>query len=255
AAGVARRVATQCPLLVTLTLLTQGQQPWAQPQQVNGVLGVSVLLSPALPPNKMVKEIEWSFSNGDGASIRVAEFGPGSFEHPNPKDRFKDELEMFNKTALKIRALERGDSGVYGARIKLQPALVEDPFFNLFISEPLPDPEIQSWLLSRSPMWCHLMLWCHIPSGSRGGVRVHPLCSSVLRVGVQPSSPNTTLTCRVWHDLEERSQSIDLASMCWSGGEGSMEGSEGRGPSQQLFPARLWGSDRSSSSAWCFPKS
>ncbi|XP_029882632.1 SLAM family member 9-like [Aquila chrysaetos chrysaetos] len=159
-----------CLFGVALLTAAAGFAAWAQPQQVNGVLGVSVLLSPALPPNKMVKEIEWSFSNGDGASIRVAEFGPGSFEHPNPKDRFKDELEMFNKTALKIRALERGDSGVYGARIKLQPALVEDPFFNLFISEPLPDPEIQSWLLSRSPMWCHLMLWCHIPSGAGGTI-------------------------------------------------------------------------------------
>lgn len=82
------------------------------------------------------------------------------------------------------------------------------------------------------------MLWCHIPigtggtviwmkpQGEPGGVTVHPLCSSVLHVGVQPSSPDTTLTCRVWRDLEERIPSIDLASMCWSRGEGSMEGSE-----------------------------
>ncbi|XP_069650463.1 uncharacterized protein [Haliaeetus albicilla] len=190
-----------------------------------------MLLSPALPLNKTVKEIEWSFSDGDGATIQVAEFGPGGFERPDPKDRFKDRLETFNKTALKIRALQRGDSGVYGARIKLQPAVVEDQFFNLSISEPLPDPEIQSWLLSKSPVWCHLMLWCHIPSGTGGtviwmkprgelgGVGAHPLCSSVLHVGVQPSSPNTTLTYRVWHDLEERIRSIDLASMCWSGGD------------------------------------
>ena len=92
-----------------------------------------MLLSPALPPNKTVKEIEWSFSIGAGATIQVAEFGPGSFERPDPKDRFKDRLEMFNETALRIRALERGDSGVYGARIKLHPALGEDQLFNLSV--------------------------------------------------------------------------------------------------------------------------
>ncbi|XP_059688074.1 uncharacterized protein LOC132319997 [Gavia stellata] len=202
----------------------------AQLQQVNGVLGGSVLLSPALPPNKMVKEIEWSFSDSAGAAVQVAEFGPGGFERPDPKDRFKDRLEMFNEMALKIGALERGDSGVYGARIKLYPVLVEDQFFNLSVYEPLRDPKIQSWLLSKSPAWCHLMLQCHVPSGTGGtvtwmelhgeprGVRVHPLCSGVLHVVVQPGSPNTTLTCRAWHALEERSQSIDLASVCWSGG-------------------------------------
>ncbi|XP_072703016.1 uncharacterized protein [Ciconia boyciana] len=105
----------------------------AQPRQVNGVLGGSVLLSPALPPNKTVKEIEWSFSAGAGATIQVAEFGPRGFERPDPKDRFKDRLEMFNETALKIGALERGDGGVYGARIKLHPALVEDQSFSLSV--------------------------------------------------------------------------------------------------------------------------
>ena len=109
-------------------------QAWAQLQQLNSILGGSVLLSAALPPNKTVKEIEWSFSAGAGATIQVAEFGPGGFERPDPKDRFKDRLEMFNETALRIRALERGDSGVYGARIKLHPAPVEDQAFSLAVS-------------------------------------------------------------------------------------------------------------------------
>lgn len=119
-----------------------------------------MLLSPALPPNKTVKEIEWSFSAGAGAMIQVAEFGPGGFERPDPNDRFKQRLEMFNETALKIRALERGDSGVYGARIKLHPALVEDQTFNLSVYGERPHaevwqgenrntPERQSWGLDR----------------------------------------------------------------------------------------------------------
>ncbi|KAM6037679.1 SLAM family member 9-like [Theristicus caerulescens] len=225
-----------CLLGVALLAAAVSFAARAQPRQVNGVLGGSVLLSLALPSNRMVKEIEWSFSDGTGTTIRVAEFGPGGFKRPDPKDRFKDRLEMFSKTVLRIRALERGDSGVYGARIKLQPALVEDQSFSLSVYEPLPDPEIQSWLLSKSPAWCHLMLQCHVPNGTRGtvawmkpwgeseGVRVHPVCSGVLRVGVQPGSPNSTLTCRAWRALEERSRSIDLASVCWSGGDGVRPG-------------------------------
>ena len=92
-----------------------------------------MLLSPALLPNKTVKEIEWSFSSGTGTTIQVAEFGPDSFNRPDPKDRFKDRLEMVNKTALRIGVLERGDSGVYGARLKLHPALVEDQSFHLSV--------------------------------------------------------------------------------------------------------------------------
>ncbi|XP_054038733.1 uncharacterized protein LOC128901019 isoform X2 [Rissa tridactyla] len=121
---------------VALLATTIGFAARAQPRQVNGVLGGSVLLSPLLPRNKTVKEIEWSFSAGAGATIQVAEFGPGGFKRPDPKDRFKERLEMFNATALKIRALERGDSGVYGARIKLHPALVEDQSFNLSVYGP-----------------------------------------------------------------------------------------------------------------------
>lgn len=92
-----------------------------------------MLLSPALPPGSRVKEIEWSFSAGAGATIQVAEFGPGGFERPDPHDRFKQRLEMLNATALRIGGLELGDSGVYGARIKLHPALVEDQAFNLSV--------------------------------------------------------------------------------------------------------------------------
>nr|XP_009683549.1 PREDICTED: SLAM family member 5-like [Struthio camelus australis] len=206
-------------------------QAWAQPRQVNGVLGGSVLLSPALPPDARVREIEWSFSAGTGTTIQVAEFSPGRFERPDPGDRFKQRLEMFNETALRIGALELGDSGVYGARIKLHPALVEDQSFNLSVFEPLPDPEIQSWLLSKTPAWCNISLHCHVPSGTRGtvtwmnphgdqgGLRVHPVSGGMLSVEVQPSSVNISFTCRVRSAMEERRRSIDLQSVCWNGGE------------------------------------
>ncbi|XP_075032022.1 SLAM family member 8-like [Calonectris borealis] len=153
------------PWLLAPLLVVAGATA-TQPRRVYGVLGGSVLLSPVLPPNKTVKEIEWSFSAGAGATIEVAEFGPGSFKRPDPKDRFKDRLEMFNETALKIGALERGDSGVYGARIKLYPTLVEDQSFNLSVYGPVPAPEIQHRLLSLSTQGCNITLRCWVPAGS-----------------------------------------------------------------------------------------
>lgn len=93
-----------------------------------------MLLSPALPPGSRVKEIEWSFSAGAGATIQVAEFGPGGFERPDPHDRFKQRLEMPNATALRIGGLEPGDSGIYGVWIKYNStAEVEDQAFNLSV--------------------------------------------------------------------------------------------------------------------------
>uniref|UniRef100_A0A8B9NPT9 Ig-like domain-containing protein n=1 Tax=Accipiter nisus TaxID=211598 RepID=A0A8B9NPT9_9AVES len=208
-------------------------QARAQPQEVNGVLGGTVLLSPALPPNKTVKEIEWSFSDGDGATIQVAEFGPSGFERPDPKDRFKDRLEMFNKLALKIRALERGDSGVYGARIKLQPALVEDQFFNLSIYESVPSPRTRSQLLASTLEWCNLTLQCQ--GAGKGAVNVtwkkdniirdltsdrHQLSpdGTTLRLALPPTAANVTYACTVSNPADQKVVLFDLQAICQSGG-------------------------------------
>ncbi|XP_040474308.1 SLAM family member 5-like isoform X1 [Falco naumanni] len=208
-------------------------QARAQPRQVNGVLGGSVVLSPALPPNKTVKEIEWSFSAGAGATIQVAELGPGGFERPDPRDRFKDRLEMFNQTALRIVALERGDSGVYGARIKLHPALVEDQFFNLSVYESVPSPRTRSQLLASTLEWCNLTLQCQ--GAGKGAVNVtwkkdsiiwdptsdrHQLSpdGTTLRLALPPTAANVTYACTVSNPADQKVVLFDLQAICQSGG-------------------------------------
>ncbi|XP_052653922.1 uncharacterized protein LOC128146532 [Harpia harpyja] len=208
----------------------------AQPQQVNGVLGGSVLLSLALSPNKTVKEIEWSFSVGAGATIQVAEFGPGGFKHPGPKDQFKDRLEMFNKTALKIGALEQGDSGVYGAWIKLHPAVVENQSFNLSVygeqlqSRPVPVPGIRHRLLSLTTQGCNVTLRCWVPAGSDaeavwqlGSSPRTPwgqLCedSQTLCLAVPASTFNSSYTCVARNPIQEKNTSIRLDALCQQAG-------------------------------------
>ncbi|XP_064330863.1 SLAM family member 5-like isoform X2 [Phalacrocorax carbo] len=218
------------PWLLASLLLVAGAEV-TQPQQVNGVLGESVLLSPTLPPNKKVKEIEWSFSAGTGTTIQVAEFGPGGFKRPDPKDRFKDRLEMFNETALKIRALERGDSGVYGARIILHPALVEDQSFNLSVYGPVQAPEIQHQLLSSSTQGCNVSLQCRVPDGS-GAEAAWQLGSSLwaewgelredkrtLLLAVPATAFNSCYTCVARNPISERNVSICLDTLCQQQGK------------------------------------
>ncbi|XP_069734490.1 SLAM family member 8-like [Phaenicophaeus curvirostris] len=209
-------------LLATLFVVAAQEQP----QHVNGALGGSVLLAPALPPNKTVKKIEWTFSDGTGNTIQVAEFGAGGFKRPDPKDRFKDRLEMFNKTMLKIRALERGDTGVYGARIKLHPALVEDQSFNLSVYGPVPVPEIQAQHLSMSTQGCNLTLRCWVPAGTGAeatwqlssilGTPWGQLCwdKQTLCLSVPTSAFNSSYTCLAHNPLEEQNVTVRVDTLC-----------------------------------------
>lgn len=110
-------------------MAVQGQSP---PRQVNGVLGGSVVLSVNIAPRAKVKEVEWSYRAGPGPALLLALFRDGRFERPDPSDRFKQRIELYNET-LRIKALELNDSGVFGARIKLFPAIVEDQIFRLAV--------------------------------------------------------------------------------------------------------------------------
>uniref|UniRef100_A0A8B9F419 Ig-like domain-containing protein n=1 Tax=Amazona collaria TaxID=241587 RepID=A0A8B9F419_9PSIT len=243
-------------------------QARTQPRQVNGVLGGAVLLSPALPPNRTVKEVEWSFSAGTGATIQVAELARGGFERPDPKDRFKDRLEAFNQTGLRISALQRGDSGVYGARVKLHPAMVEDQFFNLSIYESVPSPRTRSQLLASTLEWCNVTLQCQ--GSGKGAVNVtwkqdniewersserHQLSpdGTTLRLWLPPAATNGTLACTVSNPADRRVVLFDLGAICQAGGEpraprSGRDRSGSRSPpppplSAGLCPGRGWGGE------------
>ncbi|XP_077646687.1 uncharacterized protein LOC144248395 [Lonchura striata] len=201
----------------------------AAPRPVHGVLGGSVLLAPALPPNRTVKEIEWSFSGGTGATIQVAEVGPGGFERPDPRDRFGRRLEPVNGTALRLRQLQRGDSGVFGARIKLQPALVDDQAFNLTVHEAVPSPRTRSQLLASTLHWCNLTLQCQ--GSGHGAVNVswawaepgpawHRLSpdGTTLRVALPPAATNATYACTVSNPADSKVALFHLHSLCQGAG-------------------------------------
>ncbi|NWR40521.1 SLAF8 protein, partial [Tachuris rubrigastra] len=138
-----------------------------------------------------------------------------------------------NETALRIRRLERGDSGVYGARIKLHPALVEDQTFNLSVYESVPSPRTRSQLLASTVEWCNLTLQCQ--GSGKGAVNVtwkrdsltwdlipdrHQLSpdGTTLRVNLPPTAANVTYACTVSNPADQKVALFDLQTICQGGG-------------------------------------
>ncbi|XP_068519047.1 SLAM family member 8-like [Anas acuta] len=213
------------PQLLTLLLIAAGSVG-AQLQPVSGVRGRSVLLSPALPYSSEVKTAEWYFRGSTRKKIRVAEFGPEGFERPDPHDRFKQRLEMPNATALRIGGLELGDSGIYRVLIKYNSTTeVEDQDFNLSVYDPVPTPQIQTQLLSRSPQGCNVTLNCSLPppaiaqtswhlDKTSGTLWGHSGDGQTLWLTIPPDALDATYTCVARSPAEEQSSSISLSALC-----------------------------------------
>ncbi|NXR33052.1 SLAF5 protein, partial [Zosterops hypoxanthus] len=142
---------------------------------------------------------------------------------------------LLNGTGLRIRDLQRGDSGVFGARIKLQPALVDDQSFNLTVYESVPTPRTRSQLLASTLEWCNLTLQCQ--GSGKGAVNVtwqrdsltwgqlgtggrHQLSpdGTTLRVALPPTAANVTYTCTVSNPADRKVALFDLQSLCQGGG-------------------------------------
>ncbi|XP_063002369.1 SLAM family member 5-like [Elgaria multicarinata webbii] len=205
-------------------------------RQVNGVLGGSAVLSVNIGPQAKVKEIEWSYRAGTGPALLVALFRDGKFERPDPSDRFKQRIDMYNET-LRIKALELNDTGVFGARVKLLPAIVEDQIFHLAVYEPVLTPRIQSQLVSSTPKWCNVTLQCLSPGKGpvnvtwRKGNPIRDLGSSdkyqvspdgrTLRLSLLPTNLNTTYSCMASNPIEHKIVSFDLQRICQSGVQAS----------------------------------
>ncbi|XP_015266146.1 PREDICTED: leucine-rich repeats and immunoglobulin-like domains protein 1 [Gekko japonicus] len=189
-----------------------------QPRRVNGVLGGSVVLSAS--------------QAGSGPALLIALFRDGKFDRPDPSDRFEERIEMFNET-LRIKPLELNDSGVFGARVKIFPALVEDQLFQLMVYEPVLTPRIQSQLISSTPSGCNVTLQCLSPGKGRVNVTwrkgnpIQDLGSTdryqvspdgrTLRLSLQPTSLNTTYSCMASNPIEHKIVYFDLQRICQSG--------------------------------------
>ncbi|KAJ6652427.1 hypothetical protein lerEdw1_011545 [Lerista edwardsae] len=107
--------------------------PVQNPLRVSGVRGGSALLPVAVAPPQPVSEIEWKFQGKAGLALLVAKVEGGRLERPNPRDRFRQRLEMASETALRIRALEMEDSGAFHARVRLATGALQEHVFHLAV--------------------------------------------------------------------------------------------------------------------------
>ncbi|XP_069651607.1 uncharacterized protein [Haliaeetus albicilla] len=157
------------------------------------------------------------------------------FTSPSSLKNKAVEGEMFNKTALKIRALEQSDSGVYRAWIKLHLDVVENQSFNLSVyserlqSRLVPVPGIQHQLLSLTTQGCNVTLWCWVPAGSDAEaiwqLSSSPrtpwgqLCedSQTLCLAMPASTFNSSYTCVARNPIQEKNTSIPLDALCQQG--------------------------------------
>uniref|UniRef100_A0A8C9F6X8 Ig-like domain-containing protein n=1 Tax=Pavo cristatus TaxID=9049 RepID=A0A8C9F6X8_PAVCR len=190
------------------------------------VLGGSVLLSPVLPPGSRVKEIEWSFSSGAGATIQVAEFGPGGFERPDPQDRFKQLDPNLSHPMLGLPSPPSwGPFSHHPKQLQAGCALHRDAgqcdvseqscamlTHSLLGAESVPRPRTHSQLLASTLEWCNLTLQCQ--GTGKGAVNVTwrrdngrqelgtdrsqlSPDGTTLRLALQPGTANATYTCTV----------------------------------------------------------
>uniref|UniRef100_A0ACB8G6Y9 Uncharacterized protein n=1 Tax=Sphaerodactylus townsendi TaxID=933632 RepID=A0ACB8G6Y9_9SAUR len=198
------------------------------PVQVNGILGGSASFPLKLPATTPVARIEWSLRAGSGPEVLIPELKVGRLEWQDTRERFGQRLEMADGTTLRIRALEKEDSCTLEARVVFASGEVLRKTFRLSVFEPVPDPEIHPHLVSRSTEVCNVTLHCL--GSEKGGIDVswkrgnssdqlgvpEEGLDTDLHVSWQSSSLDSTFTCLLSNPADQKSASLDLASICRS---------------------------------------
>nr|XP_056709537.1 T-lymphocyte surface antigen Ly-9-like [Euleptes europaea] len=203
------------------------------PQQVSGILGGSVLFLLKLPSIKMVGRIEWSFQGGSGQEVLIAELKDGKLEQQNIT--FGQRLEMANKTTLRIRALEKEDSGAWTARVLFATREVHKQTFLLSVFGIVPDPQTHHHLVSKTAEVCNMTLQCLV--SEKGGINISwkrgtqlsfleegsdwywlSAEGTDLHVSWQPNSSGSIFTCLLSNPVDQKNASFDLFSICHNDG-------------------------------------
>uniref|UniRef100_A0ACB8G774 Uncharacterized protein n=1 Tax=Sphaerodactylus townsendi TaxID=933632 RepID=A0ACB8G774_9SAUR len=160
--------------------------------------------------------------------MAIAALKGGKLEWKSTWERFGQWLEMADGTTLRIRALEEEDGCTLEVRVVFASGDVLRQSFCLSVFEPVPDPEIYHHVVSKTGEMCNVTLHCM--GSEKGGIdisweREHQPgvleegSDADLHVSWQPDSLGSTYTCLLSNPADQKSASLDLASICQSEGE------------------------------------
>ncbi|KAL8184869.1 UNVERIFIED_CONTAM: hypothetical protein K2H54_031181 [Gekko kuhli] len=142
---------------------------------------------------------------------------------------------MAGETTLRIRALEKEDSGVFMARVVFVTGEIQEQAFLLSVFEPVPDPHILFQLVSRTAEGCNVTLRCLASEkgpfniswkrgDQLGALEEHSdwyrlsAEGTELHLSWQPDSSDSNVTCLLSNPADQKSASLDLLGICPSQG-------------------------------------
>ncbi|XP_067328480.1 SLAM family member 8-like [Anolis sagrei] len=206
--------------------------------KVNGMLNGTVLLPIRnISTSKIIYRIGWDFQPQNGIRFFIAEFQDGTLKRLNPNDRFGSRLELADETSLRIRNLEKKDSGLYTAQVTFILGETQEHLYHLKVYDPVQVPQILHQTVSNSSTRCNVTLECWLSEKARlnvswrigndlrtleGSSGWYQLSSDGWRLHVSMGSNATdsNFTCLVSNPADQKHISIDLLSIC------SLEGDE-----------------------------
>ncbi|XP_035578287.1 SLAM family member 5-like isoform X2 [Zalophus californianus] len=206
------------------------------PVSLKGAQGGSVwfhvIRNPELPPEVELEKISWGNVSRANYIVMLHVFpGRDVPEWVNFQDKFEKRVHVLNITTLRIDNLTLEDSGRYRARVCYRRGRQYDQDFRLRVYEPVPLPQIRGTVLSLTPAWCNVTVECDA-NGTREDLTVtwesegpsreleqRPAPGPApnpwtMAVNLPPSQPNTSLTCVVSNQVDQKTATRDLGDVC-----------------------------------------
>nr|XP_035974127.1 SLAM family member 9-like isoform X1 [Halichoerus grypus] len=198
-----------------------------------------VIRSPELPPEVGLEKISWGIVSGSHYIVML-DVCPGRDvpEWVNFQDKFEKRVHVLNITTLRIDNLTLEDSGQYRARESYRRGREHDQDFHLRVYEPAPLPQIRAMVLSLTPGWCNVTVECdttrtredltvswesedlpkELEQRPSPGPAPNPW---TLAVNLPLSQPNSSLTCVVSNQVDQKTATRDLGDVCGHGQAGA----------------------------------
>nr|XP_060613983.1 T-lymphocyte surface antigen Ly-9-like [Anolis sagrei ordinatus] len=199
--------------------------------------GTVVLPIRNISTSKTLNRIVWDFQLQSGAWLIIAKFQDGALVRLNSSDRFGSRLELADEISLRIRNLEKEDSGFYTAWVMFRLAKVQAHLYHLEVYDPVPVLQIRHQRTSRSSVCCNVTLECWL--SEKAGLNVSWRIGDDLRtlegnsewyqlsfdgwrlhVSMASNATDSNFTCLVSNLVDQKHISIDLLSVCSLEGDG-----------------------------------